>query len=83
MCIRDRLVGVLCLVLALVLFLPIPFGNIPPAIAISVIALGLLARDGAWVLVGSAIGVVSIAIVWGVVVALLRYGGDLLARVLG
>ena len=79
----ERVVGLLCLVLALVLFLPIPFGNIPPAIAISVIALGLLARDGTWVLIGSAIGVVSIAIVWGVVVALLRYGGDLLARILG
>lgn len=78
----ERLVGALCLVLALVLFLPIPFGNIPPAIAISVIALGLLARDGAWVLIGSVIGVVSIAIVWGVLVALLRYGGDLLARFL-
>jgi hypothetical protein len=78
-----RLVGALCLVLALVLFLPIPFGNMPPAIAISVIALGLLARDGAWVLAGSAIGVVSIAIAWGVVLALLRYGGDLLMRVFG
>jgi hypothetical protein len=78
-----RLVGALCLVLALVLFLPIPFGNMPPAIAISVIALGLLARDGAWVLAGSAIGVVSIAIAWGVVLALLRYGGELLMRVFG
>ena len=78
-----RLVGALCLVLAAVLFLPIPFGNMPPAIAISVIALGLLARDGAWVLAGSAIGVASIAIAWGVVVAVLRYGSELLMRVAG
>ena len=78
-----RLVGALCLVLALVLFLPIPFGNIPPAIAISAVALGLLARDGAWVLAGSAIGIAALAIAWGVIVAVLRYGGELLLRVLG
>jgi hypothetical protein len=78
-----RLVGALCLVLALVLFLPIPLGNMPPAIAISANPIGLLARDGAWVLAGSAIGVASLAIAWGVVVAVLRYGGELLMRVLG
>ena len=78
-----RLVGALCLVLAFVLFLPIPLGNMPPAIAISMIALGLIARDGAWVLAGSALGVAAIAIVWGVVLAVLRYGGEWLMRLMG
>ena len=42
----ERLVGAACLLLAVILFLPIPFGNIPPAFAISAFALGILERDG-------------------------------------
>ena len=42
----ERLVGAACLLLAIILFLPIPFGNIPPAFAISAFALGILERDG-------------------------------------
>ena len=42
----ERLAGGACLVLAVILFLPIPFGNIPPAFAIAAFALGILERDG-------------------------------------
>lgn len=42
----ERMTGAVCLLLALILFLPIPFGNIPPALAISIFALGILERDG-------------------------------------
>jgi hypothetical protein len=42
----ERLIGAVCLLLAIILFLPIPFGNIPPAMAISAFALGILERDG-------------------------------------
>jgi hypothetical protein len=48
----QRAIGALCLLLALVLMLPVPFGNLMPALAISVLSLGLLERDGAWVLGG-------------------------------
>lgn len=54
----ERVVGAACLLLAIILFLPIPFGNIPPAFAIAAFALGILERDGLATLVGwlSAIG---------------------------
>ena len=41
-----RLVGTLCSVLAVVVLFPIPFGNMPPAFAISLCAYGILRRDG-------------------------------------
>lgn len=68
----ERVVGALCLILAIVLVLPIPLGNMLPAFAISVIALGILERDGLWILVGSAIGLLSLLIVWGVLYALVK-----------
>lgn len=48
----DRLTGAGCFLLSLVLFLPIPFGNMPPAIAISAFALGLIERDGVAIAAG-------------------------------
>ena len=66
----ENLLGVLCLVLSIVLFLPIPLGNMLPALALCILALGILERDGVWVAIGAAAGIASIAIVWGVVIAL-------------
>jgi hypothetical protein len=43
----------------------------PPAGAISIIALGMLRRDGVRVLTEVAIGLASIALVWGVVASFL------------
>jgi hypothetical protein len=77
-----RLIGFLCAVLALILWLPIPFGNIPPAMTISVLALGLLRRDGVWVLAGILAALASIALVWGVSVTLIRAGVELLLQML-
>jgi len=65
-----RLVAALCVVLATIILLPIPFGNMPPAWAISIVALGTLRRDGVWILVGSVTGIASIALVWGVALPL-------------
>jgi hypothetical protein len=48
----ERAVGAACLLLAIILFLPIPFGNIPPAFAIAAFALGILERDGLATLIG-------------------------------
>lgn len=66
----ENILGVLCLVLSIVLFLPIPLGNMLPALALCILALGILERDGVWVAIGAAAGIASIAIVWGVVIAL-------------
>lgn len=79
----EYLVGIACFLLAVVLFLPIPMGNIPTSIAICIFALAILQRDGVWVLVGFAASIAALVIVWGVLVALLRGGLFLLARWLG
>lgn len=68
----ERVIGAFCLILAAVLALPIPLGNMLPALAISVIALGVLERDGLWVMIGTVIGLASLFIVAGVVYALIR-----------
>lgn len=68
--VKDRaqnVIGAVCLLLAVVLMLPIPFGNMLPAVAISLISLGVLERDGAWVLGGFAVAAASIFVVAGVV----------------
>lgn len=66
----ERLIGLVAFPLALILFLPIPFGNIPPALAIACLALGLAERDGLAVIVGYALSAASVAILAAVSSAL-------------
>lgn len=79
----ERVVGLLCVVLSLVLILPIPLGNMPPALAICVLSLGLLARDGAAIAVGLLGGVASIGLAWGVILAIVKAVSLLASRWLG
>lgn len=55
----ERWLGAFCVLLALVLVLPIPFGNLLPALGILFVALGLIERDGVCVLLGIAIGIAA------------------------
>lgn len=64
--VARRLVGLMCVFLAVVLALPIPFGNVVPAAAIALFALGLLARDGIAVLAGIAATMGTGAVLAGV-----------------
>jgi hypothetical protein len=59
----ERLIGVALLVLAVALTLPIPFGNFLPALAIAIIGLALVEKDGAAVLVGLVIGAASLVVI--------------------
>jgi len=68
----DYLVGLVCLVLSLIMFLPIPLGNMLPALAICVMALANLERDGVWVLAGLLAAGGSIALVSGVLYGLAK-----------
>lgn len=63
----EYVIGACCLLMATILFLPIPLGNMLPAIAISVFSLALLERDGIWVLIGGVLSVISTVVVSGVV----------------
>lgn len=61
----ERLVGLTTLVLGLIIFLPIPvFGNIPPALAIVVLALGFIERDGVVILLGLFGAGAAIVLTW-------------------
>lgn len=68
----EAAIGAFCLVLALSVALPIPLGNMLPALAVSILALAVLERDGLWVLIGSAIGLLSLVVVSGVVWAAVK-----------
>jgi hypothetical protein len=57
----DRILGSACLVLAVVIALPIPFGNILPALCIVGIALGMLQRDGIITVGALAASIVTVA----------------------
>ena len=81
--IGRRVIGLVCLLLSITLALPIPFGNVVPAAAIALFALGLLARDGWAVLAGIAATIASAAIVAGVGYGAVEAGGWLLDRISG
>lgn len=68
----EYLIGPECLLLAVVLVLPVPLGNMMPALAISLLALGVLERDGVWILTGLATAAVSAVVVSGVVFATVK-----------
>lgn len=68
----ENIVGIMCFILAVVLVLPIPLGNMLPALAVCVLALGILERDGIWIIAGMAIALGSLSVVWGVVWALVH-----------
>jgi len=51
--------------MALVIFLPIPFGNVVPAAALLLIGLGLVFEDGLAVLAGVALGLALMAVLAG------------------
>ncbi|MFW8596426.1 exopolysaccharide biosynthesis protein [Cribrihabitans neustonicus] len=64
----ERLVGIATLILAIFLFLPIPFANWLPALSIIMLALGLSERDGYWLLAGLILTLFSTAYVAGIVI---------------
>lgn len=78
----EYLLGLICLALALVLVLPIPLGNNPPALAIGLIALGILERDGLWVLAGLGVAALSVTVVSGVLLAIVKAVTALVATTL-
>lgn len=68
----EYLNGLCCLLLAVVLTLPVPLGNILPAIAICLFSFGMLERDGLCSMLGWVMTVLSLTVVAGVVFALVK-----------
>ncbi|QQP89610.1 exopolysaccharide biosynthesis protein [Skermanella sp. TT6] len=68
----ERLLGAVCLLLSLILILPIPLGNLLPAFAVALMALGLLEKDGVCVTIGLCVAAGSVTVVVAVVVLIVE-----------
>ena len=64
----ERFLGGVYLLLSVILALPIPGGNFPPGLAMTVMSLGLLEKDGRMVAIGLAIGLAAVVVVGTIVV---------------
>ncbi len=73
--VADVIVGALCILLALMMALPVPFGDALPGIALVLLALGIIQRDGVFIvlgLIGAVLCAVYLALVWTTVVAIFQ-----------
>jgi hypothetical protein len=62
---HEQALGLVCVYLSLILLLPLPFVNAPPAISMAFIALGLIQRDGVLALFGLAgAAAITVALTW-------------------
>lgn len=59
----ELIVGIACLVMAIFMFLPIPFANTLPALSVIMLALSLGERDGLWLIGGFIVSLVSFTVV--------------------
>jgi len=79
----EYVIGALCFLMAVILFLPIPLGNILPAFTICLFSLGILERDGVWIVAGLIATVASVVLVWGVFYAIIKSALFFLSTMLG
>ena len=68
----QRLLGALCLIVSVALVLPVPFANLVPSVALCIIGLGVLERDGLWIVLGVLAAFGSLAYVAGLAYALVK-----------
>ncbi|WP_202304521.1 MULTISPECIES: exopolysaccharide biosynthesis protein [unclassified Mesorhizobium] len=63
----ERVVGFVALIMAIVVTLPIPFGNWLPACTTALLGLSLVERDGILLAIGGAVGIAALAVTFFVV----------------
>lgn len=68
----QQVLGLFCLILTIILVIPIPLGNLAPSFAMCLMALGVLERDGLWVILGVIAGVAASIFVGGMGYALVK-----------
>jgi hypothetical protein len=84
--ISEILMGVACVLLALMMALPIPFGDMLPGLAMVFFALGIMQKDGVSVLIGAFWTVVSggyLFLIWATVVQVIQHTGIWIANLFG
>lgn len=59
----DRVIGIVALILAIAVVLPVPLGNWLPAFATALIGLALSERDGILFAIGVGVGIVSLIVI--------------------
>lgn len=64
---QERLLGLACLYLSVLLLLPLPFFNVPPALCLVLLAWGMVQRDGTAVAAGLAGTLALTAVLFGVI----------------
>jgi hypothetical protein len=79
----ERLAGAVCLVVGIVLFIPIPFGNTLPGISIGLLGLGLMERDGGLVALFFVGAVFSVLVGAAVLMGLFGVGAAAVRATLG
>lgn len=79
----DRVIGMACFVLAILLFLPFPFASFLPALALSLFALGLVKRDGILIAGGWLIVILAVVTTQLVTMALAEHAPGLVSALLG
>lgn len=63
----ERVLGLIFVVLASIVSLPIPLGNQPPAVAMAIMSIGLIERDGLYISIGAVVGFLATALALAVV----------------
>ncbi|MCX7593209.1 MAG: exopolysaccharide biosynthesis protein [Fischerella sp.] len=66
----QRFIALIFLILAIIIALPIPFGNLPPAIVIVALCLGLIEQDGVVIVLGVLAACAVVAIMASAIYAL-------------
>lgn len=70
----QRFLGIAFVILAIIMSLPIPFGNLLPGLAMALMAIGIIERDGFLILAGLAVGAGTIALVFTLADTLMQFG---------
>jgi len=68
-----RVLGVVVLINAIIVAIPFPLSNILPAISLVFLSLGMLEKDGLFVVLGVLISAISVVVSWTVVNSLFHY----------
>lgn len=79
----DVVVGTICILLALMMALPVPFGDALPGLTLAIFGLAIIQRDGFAViagLIGTAICGVYLVLIWATVVTIVSNTADWFAN---
>ncbi len=74
--VSEIIMGVICVILASIMALPVPFGDMLPGLALIFFALGIMQKDGVAVLLGVAGTVVTVGylvLIWATVVEVAQH----------